>query len=194
MTRIEYILKHAPHVIRALTRTRLFPSIMIAQALLESADKYGTPGNSLLAAKFNNHFGIKADVSWVGQKVGLSTNEFVAGAMTKVKAWFRVYQHAFQSFDDRIQFLIANPRYKSGGVFKALDAGEQAMALQRSGYATDPGYASKLMKLIYKFNLEKLDHLTDSKLDLSDYLFQKPISQFNRPLNEQNDTNEQNNK
>jgi len=173
MTRIEYILQHAPHVIRALTRTRLFPSVMIAQALLESADKDGIPGNSLLAAKFNNHFGIKADASWIGQKVDLYTNEFVAGAMTKVKAWFRVYQHAYQSFDDRIQFLIANQRYKRGGVFRALDAGEQAKALQRSGYATDPAYASKLMKLIHKFNLEKLDQLSSSKEDLSDYLFPK---------------------
>lgn len=182
MKRIDYILMHAPHVIHALANTRLFPSVMIAQALLESADKDGVPGNSLLAAKFNNHFGIKADASWIGEKVGLYTNEFVAGAMTKVKAWFRVYQHAYQSFDDRIQFLIANQRYKKGGVFRAINAAEQAIALQRSGYATDPGYASKLMRLIRRFNLEKLDEMSAAGKDLSDVLFPK-----SKPINSTTD-------
>lgn len=157
MTRNEYILKYASIVIDVSKNTPLFPSVMMAQALLESASKEGVPGGSLLAARYNNHFGIKASKSWTGPKVALNTAEFVNGAMKTVKAWFRVYKDAYQSFADRVQFLLKNPRYQMGGVFSAKDAGEQAHAIQRSGYATDPNYAAKLIAIISKYRLEGLD-------------------------------------
>ena len=158
MTRIEYIMKYASLVIEVCKNTAFFPSVMMAQALLESSSKEGTPGASLLASKYNNHFGIKAHKSWKGQKVALSTEEFLNGAMKAVKAWFRVYENAYQSFADRIQFILRNPRYRIGGVFKTANAGEQAQAIQRSGYATDPNYAAKLLAIIRKHNLEDLDN------------------------------------
>lgn len=159
MTRIEYIVRYAPYVIEQLKGTKLFPSVMMAQAILESADKNGVPGGSLLAAKYNNHFGIKAGNAWVGEKVALCTKEFVNGAMKSVVDWFRVYKTAFDSFDDRIHFLVSNLRYIKGGVFDAKDAAGQAVALQRAGYATDPDYASKLASLIRRLQLDTLDEL-----------------------------------
>ncbi|MEJ1241890.1 glucosaminidase domain-containing protein [Chryseolinea sp. T2] len=166
MTRKEYIIKYAPFVISALKGTKLFPSVMMAQALIESSNKAGIPGESLLASKYNNHFGIKADASWVGDKIDLKTTEYVKGVVKTVKAWFRVYEHAHHSFEDRIVFLTANPRYQKGGVFNALDASQQTLALQRSGYATDPAYASKLMSLITRLGLEELDKIGADVLDL----------------------------
>lgn len=157
MTRNEYIVKYAPYVTEVLRRTKLFPSVMMAQALIESASKAGIPGASLLASKYNNHFGIKASKCWTGPKVALNTAEFVNGAMKTVKAWFRVYKDAYQSFADRVQFLLKHPRYHMGGVFKATDAGEQARAIQRSGYATDPNYAAKLIAIITRYRLDGLD-------------------------------------
>ena len=157
MTRIEYIMKYASLVIEVCKNTAFFPSVMMAQALLESSSKEGTPGASLLASKYNNHFGIKANEKWKGQKVALRTEEFVNGAMKAVKAWFRVYENAYQSFSDRVLVILRNPRYRNGGVFKTSNAGEQAHAIQRSGYATDPNYAAKLLAIIRKYNLQRLD-------------------------------------
>jgi flagellum-specific peptidoglycan hydrolase FlgJ len=159
MTRMEYIVRYGPHVVEQLKGTKLFPSVMMAQAILESADKKGVPGGSLLASKYNNHFGIKAGNAWVGEKVLLMTKEFVNGAMKSVLDWFRVYTTAFDSFDDRIHFLLNNLRYTKGGVFEAKDFAAQAQALQRSGYATDPMYASKLTKLIKTLRLDTIDEL-----------------------------------
>lgn len=159
MTRIEYIVRYGPHVVEQLKGTKLFPSVMLAQAILESANKNGVPGASLLASKYNNHFGIKAGNAWMGEKVPLYTKEFTNGLMNTVVDWFRVYRSALDSFDDRIHFLLSNLRYVKGGVFDAKDAAAQAKALQRSGYATDPRYASKLIRLIKRLHLETIDKL-----------------------------------
>ncbi len=159
MKRSNYIIQYSKDVIAAVRNTRLFPSVMMAQALIESADRNGVPGGSLLARKYNNHFGIKADASWKGEKVELPTKEFINGVMRMVKAWFRAYQHARQSFEDRVRFLVQNRRYQRGGVFDARNAGEQAHALQRSGYATDPLYATKLIAIIKRHGLEQLDNI-----------------------------------
>ena len=158
MTRIEYIMKYASLVIEVCKNTAFFPSVMMAQALLESSSKEGIPGASLLASKYNNHFGIKATNKWKGQKVALSTEEFMNGAMKAVKAWFRVYENAYQSFSDRVLVILQNPRYRNGGVFKTSNANEQALAIQRSGYATDPNYAAKLLAIIHRYNLQDLDN------------------------------------
>jgi len=173
MNRNEYIIKYAPFVMGALKGTKLFPSVMMAQALIESSSKAGVPGASLLASKYNNHFGIKADASWFGDKVDLNTTEFVNGIVKTVKAWFRVYEHAHHSFSDRINFLLENPRYKKGGVFNALDATQQTLALQRSGYATDPNYASKLMSIITRLGLEELDRIGADVMDTTRFIYRR---------------------
>ena len=173
MTRNEYIIRYAPFVIGALKDTKLFPSVMMAQAIIESSNKAGIPGASLLASKYNNHFGIKADSSWYGDKIDLKTTEYVKGVFKTVKSWFRVYEHAHHSFTDRISFLVENPRYQKGGVFNALDAAQQALALQRSGYATDPAYASRLIALMRRLGLEELDRIGPDVLDLVRFIYSR---------------------
>ena len=160
MTHNEYIIIYAPYVITKLKGKKLFPSVMMAQAIIESSSRNGIAGGSVLASKYNNHFGIKADTSWKGKKVDLNTKEFVDGVIRSVKASFRVYEYAHLSFDDRIKFLVANKRYQKGGVFEALDPHQQTLALQRSGYATDPSYASRLMAVINRYGLERLDGIS----------------------------------
>ncbi|MEO5977949.1 MAG: glucosaminidase domain-containing protein [Chryseolinea sp.] len=158
MTRKEYVDLYGPYIVEALKGKQLFPSVMMAQALLESASKDGVPGGSLLASKYNNHFGIKADTSWKGAKVALNTNEYIKGERLTIKLLFRVYKTAQHSFDDRIKFLLKNTRYAKGGVFNAISPAEQAERLQRCGYATDPAYASKLVALINRLGLSALDN------------------------------------
>ena len=157
MTRPEYIRKFTSTVLLVTSGTGLFPSVMMAQAILESCDSNGIPGNSVLARTYHNHFGIKADKSWKGKSIALKTREVIDGKTKTIKDAFRIYDDPLRSFSDRVQFLKENKRYVNAGVFKAFTPAEQADALQAAGYATDPSYASLLKQLIDKHRLTDLD-------------------------------------
>ena len=120
-------------------------ALIVAQAALESgwgrreirgAD--GTPSFNL--------FGIKADRAWRGPVTEAVTTEFVDGAMQRVTARFRAYGSYEEAFADYAKFLTGNPRYAR--VLSAPDAEQAAAALQHAGYASDPGYAGKLVRLM----------------------------------------------
>ena len=132
--------------------TGLFPSVLLAQAALESGW-----GQSILANKFNNLFGIKADKSWKGETVILPTREVLNGKTVTIEQPFRVYSNASDSFSDRNKFLKKNPRYTKAGVFEAKTPESQAIALQTAGYATDPGYAAAIIKIINTYDLKRFD-------------------------------------
>lgn len=150
MTRSEFISKVGNYTTEV--GTGVFPSVVLAQAILESDN-----GNSALASKHNNYFGIKADPSWTGQKVNMQTGEVFNGERVTIGAWFRVYKNPGESFRDHSKFLKENPRYQKAGVFKASTPEAQADALQKAGYATDPKYAWKLKSIIAGSNLKRFD-------------------------------------
>ncbi|MFP5081622.1 glycoside hydrolase family 73 protein [Pedobacter sp. JCM 36344] len=151
-SRLAFIQKVSSSAVDATIGTGLFPSLLIAQACLEGRD-----GASLLAKKYNNHFGIKASAGWIGATILMNTKEFIRGAYITVKAPFRAYRNLTDGFKDRCNFLIKNSRYEKNGVFKAATAADQARALQKAGYATDPNYANSLISLIKLYGLEKFD-------------------------------------
>lgn len=150
MTSQDFIHKFSPIAIEATADTTLLPSVMMAQAAIESGW-----GKSTLASKYNNYFGIKADASWKGPSVSMSTQEYVGGAYVTVSGKFRSYSEPSRSFRDRVVFLCQNPRYKK--VFQASDPLQQANLLQQAGFATDPNYASKLISTINQYGLVSLD-------------------------------------
>lgn len=134
----------------------IFPSITIAQAILESGW-----GESELTKNSNNLFGIKADSSWKGEYVEAITSE---NYNDKIKAKFRKYKSLESSIEDHAKFLVENKRYEKSGVFKAKNYKQQAKALQDAGYSTKKNeegelmYANMLIKLIEKYNLQELDN------------------------------------
>ena len=150
MTRREYINKFTEYVLKAAEGSGLFPSVFMAQAILESNN-----GDSILSSKYNNYFGIKADKSWKGKVVNLKTREVLNGKDVVISDGFRVYDSIQESFSDRVKFLKSNPRYKA--VFEAKTPFEQAIALKKAGYATAPNYASVLQSIIKSNNLFELD-------------------------------------
>lgn len=158
MTALQYIEAFSNDAISGAEGTGIFPSVVMAQAAVESGW-----GRSGLASKHGNQFGIKADKSWTGPTVEMDTTEFVNGQYIKVKALWRKYPNPQDSFRDHIKFLQRNPRYAKAGVFDAATPEDQARALQRAGYATDPNYASKLITVIEKFNLKELDSRANQK-------------------------------
>lgn len=87
----------------------------------------------------NNYFGIK------GQGAVVTTQEYnsATGKMETVRDSFRKYGSMQESAADYIKFLTTNKRY--AGVLSAGSAEEAILAQGKTGYATDPRYASKLM-------------------------------------------------
>lgn len=153
MTRAEYIETYGPMAVEACREyPELYPSVLMAQAILESAN-----GNSALVKRANNHFGIKKGVGWKGDVAEFNTREFQGGKWVTVKAPFRSYATVTDSFRDRNRFLARNPRYTNNGVFSAASPEQQCKALLRAGYATDPEYANKLIALIDRHNLRRFD-------------------------------------
>ncbi len=129
----------------------ILPSITAAQSILES-----NWGKSKLARECLNLFGIKADQSWQGDKKAYSTKEYDKNnKLIVVTAYFRKYQSYKDSLKDHGKFFHENPRYVN--VLKAKDYREQARAIQTAGYATDPQYADKLIRLIEQNGLQKWD-------------------------------------
>lgn len=150
-----FIQKVAAPAQQACKGTGLFPSLMIAQAILESGE-----GKSGLSASYNNYFGIKAGGGWTGKTVTLPTREVLNGKSVTVQAAFRAYNSLLDGFKDRCKFLRDNPRYAKAGVFTAATPEAQAEAFQKAGYATDPQYAKLLCQIINgSGNLKQYDKI-----------------------------------
>ena len=95
----------------------------------------------------NNYFGIKADNGWAGSRVVSDTLEHVNGAFEKFRETFRSYDSLADSFNDFADFLLSNPRYQEA-LNQGKDTEKFLTKLQEAGYATDPEYGQKVMRVI----------------------------------------------
>jgi len=95
----------------------------------------------------HNLFGIKAGSDWTGPVAEKTTTEYVNGVAQKTTAKFRVYGSYAESFADYAKLLQGSPRY-SNVLSQAQNATGFARGLQKAGYATDPAYADKLLRVI----------------------------------------------
>ncbi len=118
---------------------------MIAQAALES----GWGKHEIRHANnspSHNLFGIKAGSNWQGAVVETVTTEYINGAPQKMVEKFRAYDSYAEGFQDYANLLMKNPRYAD--VLNTDDAASFANGLQQAGYATDPKYAEKLIRIL----------------------------------------------
>ena len=140
-------------IINACEQTPIFPSVKAAQMALETGY-----GKSKIG---NNMFGIKADGPhspyWSGKAMSADTTEVINGKSGSYKLAFRAYNSIADSIRDHTYFLLQNSRYRKAGVFTAKTPEDQARALQAAGYATDAGYAQKLIQIIERYRLKSLD-------------------------------------
>ena len=134
-----------PHAVEASASTGLAPHLVVAHAALESG--WGRSEPRLPdGTTSHNLFGIKAGTGWTGPTVAASTTEYVNGqAETRVER-FRAYGSYREAFVDYANLLSTSPRY--AGVVGAVDGTDFAKSLQQSGYATDPMYADKLVRIL----------------------------------------------
>ncbi|MFT8544938.1 MAG: LysM peptidoglycan-binding domain-containing protein [Leuconostoc falkenbergense] len=133
--------------------TGVLASITVAQAILES----GWGQSALASAPYHNLFGIKRGTGWQGTIVNMKTSEYVNGKWVTVLAPFRSYNSQMASFQDHTTFLLSNSRYAANGVINAKNYVAMANGLQAAGYATAPTYASTLINLVKRYNLQTLD-------------------------------------
>ena len=131
-------------------RYKIPASITLAQGLLESG-----AGTSTLARKANNHFGIKCGRAWKGPYVLQDDDER--------NEKFRKYRSVEESYEDHSRFL-QQARYSSLFDLSPKDYKGWARGLKRCGYATNPRYASLLIDLIERYDLDQYDKYKSSKL------------------------------
>ena len=115
-------------------------SITLAQGILESG-----AGRGELSAKSNNHFGIKCHKGWTGGRVYHDDD--------KLQECFRKYKDPKYSFRDHSLFLTQRSRYNDLFKHKKDDYKSWAKGLKKAGYATDPKYPDKLIRIIETYDL-----------------------------------------
>ncbi|MBH46329.1 MAG: N-acetylmuramidase [Flavobacteriaceae bacterium] len=119
-------------------------SITLAQGILESG-----MGASRLATEANNHFGIKCHKGWKGKRIYQDDD--------KKGECFRVYSDPVTSYRDHSLFLTTRSRYDFLFDLKKEDYKAWAKGLKKAGYATDPKYPDKLVRLIERYRLDRYD-------------------------------------
>lgn len=139
-----YIEQFSGLAVEEMYRSGVPASITLAQGLLESGN-----GLSELAVKGNNHFGIKCHNNWKGRKMYYDDD--------RKGECFRVYPSPEQSYRDHSDFLRYRDRYKFLFDYKITDYKSWAHGLKQAGYATDPSYPAKLIRLIEEYRLYEYD-------------------------------------
>lgn len=141
----DFVDELLPIAKKAAEKLNIDPKLLLAQAALETGwgqyvmhDGKGKPGYNL--------FGIKAGNNWKGESINIDTIEVSNQQVSKVNAAFRKYDSFAESFSDYVDFISNNPRYEKALNFVS-EAHSYLKELQQSGYATDPNYAEKIMRI-----------------------------------------------
>ena len=140
----EYIDAYKDVAIKKMHEYRIPASITLAQGILESGS-----GNSSLARKANNHFGIKCHKGWKGKTYIMDDDE--------KNECFRKYKSADDSYRDHSLFLTERDRYSDLFNLKITDYKGWAYGLKKAGYATNPKYPQLLIKIIEENQLYAYD-------------------------------------
>ena len=140
----KYVRKYAPKY-----GIKVYSPI-IAQAIHESGW-----GESSLAWKYHNYFGMKCGTAWTGKSVNLSTKEeYTAGTLTTIRDNFRVYDNMEQGVKGYFEF-ISKPRYAN---LKGVTSPRQYLQnIKNDGYATGSQYVDHTMAVVDIYSLTQFD-------------------------------------
>jgi len=167
----NYIEQYADVAIQKMQEYKIPASITIAQGIFESAC-----GKSRLAVEGNNHFGIKCHTEWTGDTILIDDDE--------LQECFRKYASVSESYTDHSLFLTTRKRYSNLFELDIMDYQAWARTLKQDGYATNPQYADRLISLIERFNIARLDTMwqTSGKyVQPTETNDTKPVAENNKP-------------
>lgn len=151
---VVYIEQYKKIAVQEMKRTGIPASITLAQGILES-----NSGESNLAKKSNNHFGIKCKLDWKGETTFQDDDS--------KQECFRVYPNAKASYKDHSDFLKSRPNYAPLFLLDPVDDSAWAYGLKKAGYATVSDYARKIIKVIDDYELSQYNF---PELDVEDSL------------------------
>jgi hypothetical protein len=140
----DYIQKYSSLAVEEMNKWGVPASITLAQGILESGS-----GNSELARKANNHFGIKCHKEWKGKTFHMDDDE--------KGECFRKYDSPEDSYHDHSDFLVSRDRYDFLFLLEVTDYKSWAHGLKKAGYATNPRYADLLIRIIEENKLYLFD-------------------------------------
>ncbi|PCH72452.1 MAG: N-acetylmuramidase [Flavobacteriaceae bacterium] len=141
---LVYIATFGRDAVEEMEKYNIPASITLAQGLLESGS-----GSGRLAKDANNHFGIKCHKTWRGDVIYHDDDA--------MQECFRKYRHPKYSYRDHSLFLSERQRYMFLFNLERSDYKGWAKGLKKAGYATDPKYPVKLIKLIERYDLTRFD-------------------------------------
>ncbi len=141
-----YIKKYADLAKKEMKNYGIPASITLAQGLLES-----NAGESKLAKNNHNHFGLKCFSRKC--KKGHCSN-FTDDSH---KDFFKIFKSPADSYHAHSKLLRNGSRYNGLFKLKKDDYKGWARGLRKAGYATDPNYDKKLIRLIEELKLYHYD-------------------------------------
>jgi len=142
-----YVRDYYAIAVKEMELYRIPASITLAQGMIESGC-----GKSKLASETKNHFGIKCQKEWEGEKFYYDDDE--------KNECFRKYKSVDESFRDHSMFLATRSRYAQLFTLSLYDYKGWAIGLKKAGYATNPEYANILIRLIETNKLYLFDDST----------------------------------
>jgi len=140
-----FIKEIAPYAQNIQKEFNILPSVVIAQACLESGY-----GKSLLANQGKNIFGTKGDFK--GESVIIQTIEYVNDVPVQVWNKFRKYPSWEESLRDLANLYVKGTSWNRSlytSVIGEKDYKKALKAIIDAGYASDPKYTEKLVNLVY---------------------------------------------
>jgi LysM repeat protein len=149
----DYVAKYHAIAVSEMHRTGVPASIKLAQGLLES-----NAGRSELATRANNHFGIKCSNNWNGNTFYKEDDDYIDGKL--IKSCFRAFRDVEESYIAHSEFLRDPAKINRYGFLFHLPTTsykEWAHGLKKAGYATDPNYGNRLIKIIEDYQLYQYD-------------------------------------
>ena len=166
-SKADFISKVAKIAVHLYGSNKILPSVVIGQCCLETG--YGLGADSTELVKRNNLLGMKTDLInntwsdfsvWDGQSFSKVTPEYRNGKLVYVTDSFRIYKNYENCIQDYEQFLLHvrnDHGYKYRAVQGLKDPRTVITLISTGGYATDPSYIEKVMKMINENNLTQYD-------------------------------------
>jgi LysM repeat protein len=171
-----YIQQYSAWAIEEQQRSGIPASITLAQGIYETG-----AGESELATQANNHFGIKCKKEWKG--------ETFAHTDDAPNECFRKYGCAKDSYKDHSDYLKSSARYAALFKLDPTNYTAWATGLKRCGYATNPAYAQKLIKMVEDFELQQftlaaLNQRPDEVIPMRDNIAREAVYTTTAPTTE----------
>jgi flagellum-specific peptidoglycan hydrolase FlgJ len=143
----SYIEKFKDNAIEIMHESGIPASIILGIAMHESGC-----GNSTIATKLNNQFGMK----------GNGTNVYYKNKK-KVRTSYKQYDSVLDSFQDFARIMTEKPKFSHlADKLSVLDYAGWVKGIQRAGYASSKKWGSQVLAIIEKYNLNAFDQKSDT--------------------------------